>query len=428
MTPAARTGLQRPERWLAAARVALLLLAALTIGLYLASVPLKLAELRQLCVDLAQCGSQLSPAQATQLLAAGLSLDFYAGYFVLTRLAHALVFWSIALLILWRRSSDRMALLTALLLVIFPTNGAGVVKVLPPAYPALWFPVQLVQYTAWQIFPIFFLLFPTGRWVPRLRYTGWFLVVWATSFIPGYFFPAAPIANLPDSLGFIFFPAMFGMCLLGQVYRYRRVSTAVERQQTKWVVYGVALVLGSAIAGPVAITLLAPSISLTPPLAPADFVADSILNSLFLILPVTLAVSILRYRLFDIDLLIRRTLVYSTLTAVLAVMYFGSVLMLERLLRGVTGGRSTLIIVLSTLAIAVLVVPLRRYVQTVIDQRFFRRKYDAARTLAGFAASARDETDLARLSTQLVRVVDETMQPESVSLWLKPAARREGRP
>jgi hypothetical protein len=427
MTPAARVDRRQPDSWLAAGRVALLVLAALTVGLYLASVPLKQTELRQVCLDPAPCdASALNSAQAARLRAAGLSLDFYAGYFVWTRPVIALFSWGIALLILWRRPREPMALLTALLLIVFPTNGAGILKALPPALPALWFPVQLVQYTAWQTFPVFFLLFPNGRWVPRLRSIGWFLAVWLIAFIPGYFFPATPMVQLPNSLGFIFFPAMFGLCLLAQVYRYRRISTVLERQQTKWVVYGLALSLGGAAAAPLVLSLLAPGISLSPPLTPADFVADAIMNGLLsLFLPVTLGVSILRFRLFEIDVLIRRTLIYSVLSAVLAGLYLVSVLGLQSLFGALTGQReSTLATVLSTLVIAALFVPLRRRVQQAIDRRFYRQKYDAARTLAGFAAGARDETNLERLSENLVQVVDETMQPESVGLWLKPARAR----
>jgi hypothetical protein len=132
-----------------------------------------------------------------------------------------------------------------------------------------------------------------------------------------------------------------------------------------------------------------------------------------------LLVALLRYRLWDIDVLIRRTLIYSVLSAILAIAYLGSVLVLESAFRALTGqGQNQLVTVVSTLAIAALFGPLRVRVQRFIDRRFYRRKYDAARTLAGFAATARDETNLEQLSTRLVGVVDETLRPASVSLWL----------
>lgn len=139
-----------------------------------------------------------------------------------------------------------------------------------------------------------------------------------------------------------------------------------------------------------------------------------------LALPVSLASSILRYRLWDIDLILRRTLVYASLTAALVMVYLSCVVMLQVVVGGLAGGEQpALVTVLSTLAIAALFVPLRRRLQEGIDRRFFRRKYDAARTLRSFASAARDETDLDRLSAQLVAVVQETMQPAGVELWLR---------
>jgi hypothetical protein len=128
--------------------------------------------------------------------------------------------------------------------------------------------------------------------------------------------------------------------------------------------------------------------------------------------------AILRSRLFDIDIIIQRTLVYSVLTLFLALVYIGSILISRALVAPLTGG-SELAIVVSTLAIAALFLPLRRRIQQLIDRRFYRRKYDAAKVLAAFALTARDETDLDRLTGELLRVVDETIQPEFVGVWLR---------
>jgi hypothetical protein len=143
------------------------------------------------------------------------------------------------------------------------------------------------------------------------------------------------------------------------------------------------------------------------------------------VFPVSLAIAILRYRLFDIDLLIRRTLQYSVLSGLLALTYFGLIVVLQGIFTAVSGQSSSVALVLSTLAIAGLFLPLRRRVQDFIDRRFFRKKYNAAKVVAEFAATCRDETDLDNLTARLVEVVDETMQPESVSLWLKDPTAKE---
>jgi hypothetical protein len=193
------------------------------------------------------------------------------------------------------------------------------------------------------------------------------------------------------------------LSMVSLVLRFRR-SRGEERQQLKWFVYAGVLIVGALF-----VPLLVPG------------AASSLLQLLVMpSLPVAAGIAILRYRLYDIDLLINRTLVYGALTAMLAGVYVGSVVSLQEALRSLTGQESQLAIVASTLAVAALFNPLRRRIQGFIDRRFYRSKYDAAKTLEAFSAKLRSETDLDALSDDLVGVVRETMQPAHVSLWLRP--------
>jgi hypothetical protein len=192
--------------------------------------------------------------------------------------------------------------------------------------------------------------------------------------------------------------------------RFRR-ARGDERQQIKWFASASALTLG--------FVFVLQALNNTQ-----NSLLEAGLATVALILipsiPVATGVAILRYRLYDIDRLINRALVYGLLTAMLAVVYLGSVVALQSVLRALTGQESTLAIVASTLAIAAMFNPLRRRIQAFIDRRFYRRKYDAAKTLEAFSAKLRDETDLEALNNELVGVVRETMQPAHVSLWLRP--------
>jgi hypothetical protein len=275
-------------------------------------------------------------------------------------------------------------------------------------------------------------LAPDGRFVPRWT---WRLAAGFTGGVLalGLFAQTGlrhwePLASLGGIV--IALPAwlvLVGLGIVSQVYRYRHFSSPVQRQQTKWMVVGLAAVtLGFLVNA----TLLITAGSVTG-LARVwcNLARVTLVYLCFLALPVCLAFSILRYRLWDIDLLIRRTLIYSVLTAALVVIYSASIVLLQALFQAVTGERqSQFVTIVSTLAIVVLFGRLARRVQALIDRRFYRRKYDAARTLASFAAGARNEVELERLSGRLVEVVQDTMQPAHVSLWLKPSYVRVGAP
>ncbi len=304
----------------------------------------------------------------------------------------------------------------------------------PPSEPTLiFYSIALMNDALWLalIFPLLFtlLLFPNGR-PPSARWR-WILVaglgLCAFLILFGLAMPTFtliqydnweitnPIGFLPEGTEFPEAPwfvsliIMTLLCVAAPIVRYRR-SAGVEREQIKWLFYA---------AGLFALIYI-PSFFITD--EQGDFLTDWV-GLIFLLgvmaIPAAIAIAILRYRLYDIDVIIRKTLLYGLLTGLLAIIYFGGVLILQSLFESITGQRSPVAIVISTLLIAALVGPLRRRLQRIIDRRFFRQKYDAQQVLAQFAQTARDEVDLESLTAELARVTRETVQPESVTIWLK---------
>ena len=235
-----------------------------------------------------------------------------------------------------------------------------------------------------------------------------------------YFFPSSPwrLAVAAPALWSLVFLLFLATNIIAPVYRYRRVSTLVQRQQTKWVVFGVTAALVS-LALLIAPALVDPA--LDRPGTLYHIVVETAVYVVMLLIPLSIGMAILRARLFEIDVIINRTLVYGALTGLLAAVYFASVVVLQSLFRAVAGQDSNLAIVVATLAAAGLFQPLRGRVQQFIDRRFYRRKYDAVQILAAFSARLRDEVDLDELRADLLAVVREAMQPERASLWLRPA-------
>jgi hypothetical protein len=267
---------------------------------------------------------------------------------------------------------------------------------------------------------LFFYLFPSGHFVPR--WIRWVAVALIAYWAVDIFLPASLFSD--SLLSFAFFLGLQASQLGVQIYRYRRVSTPQQRQQTKWVIFGITVGLGGVLVEFVVVYLLLTFVFSLHLGALAWMLFFTIQAFLLLLFPLSIGMAIHRYRLWDIDILINRTLVYGTLTMMLALVYFGSVIALQSLVGVFTGhlslvSQSPPVLVASTLAIAALFQPLRRRIQTIIDRRFYRRKYDAARTLAAFSATLRNEVDLSELREQLLAVVLETMQPAHVSLWLR---------
>ena len=316
------------------------------------------------------------------------------------------------------------------------------------------FPVTIYALTyAWLWVPAvgllgtyMFLLFPDGklpsrRWRPLAWLAG---VVIASESVVAFLTPG-PLDSLEgarnpfglegypwlDVLGWTVLP-LLPICMLASaaslVLRFRRSGGEV-RQQIKWIAFAASfmgslylLMIGASV---ISVLLAAPGTRSDPGTQTLwGALLEDVMILSFTAIPVAIGFAILRYRLYDIDLLINRTLVYGSLTATLALLYVSSVVSLQYVFRSLTGGGSQLAIVASTLAIAALFNPLRQRVQNLIDRRLYRRKYDAQKTLSTFSKTLREETDLEALNVELLSVVRETMQPEHVSLWLRQTERK----
>jgi hypothetical protein len=408
---------KRHWRLLSAARALLAFALVSLLVLWLVSLPEYFTRVTTLTVETYSQASEVITSNElvqAQAEARGLSLAAYALYEIALSALLMAPFWLVAALILWRAQGEWFGWLTAL--VLAGLGAVGVQEVFfvtqPPSLVLML--VDLVGWVVWPAMFIWFFLFPGAGAIPRWTWRlvavlqTLFLALSVRAFLAAWGVLAPDPANLQFVLGLPIALATVALVLYAQAFRYRRVYSAVEKQQVKWFVFGMALLL-------VDLAIVA--------VAPPDEVslyAQDLFGLVLLVIPISIGIAILRYRLWDIDVIIRKTLVYTVLTALLGLVYFGSVILLQRLVGAVTGiEQSTLAVVVSTLAIFVLFAPLRRRIQDAIDRRFYRKKYDAQQVLAQFAQTARDETDLDALLAELVRVVDETLQLEHVSVWLR---------
>ena len=413
--------LEPNQTWLPAARAAWLLVAVLTVALYLGGLPLYYRQ--QLVVCAAEpCQTSPTAAQAQLLAEAGLSLRAAAQYEVAVYAIAALVHVVVAAVLFGRRSKDPMALFVGLMLLTFGTFGihgtAMMEALLSAVHPAWRVPVTLISLLGTNTITLFGFLFPDGRFVPRgLRWPVSLWLVWDafTSVVPN---TDLDPERWPAGPNLVYWLLTLSGCLYALVYRYRHVSTPAQRQQTKWVVFGAAVSQAAGMAA-YGVTILAPI--LDSRWAVLALFQDTSYPLFTALMPVFIAIAILRSRLFDIDFVINRALVYSVLTAALALIYAGLVIGLQAILQALTGKASPMVIIASTLAIVGLFQPLRRAIQEFIDRRFYRRKYDVQQVLARFAAVLRDDayTDLEHLREALVSVVNETVQPAHVALQLR---------
>lgn len=390
-------------------RIVWLMLAALQLISFVSLLPhyLPLAEhpCPQTCL--------LTTHEAALLTGAGISLNVYVGSLLVVAVLNLLLAAAMAGTLFVRRSHEVMALLTAYVVLIVPTTysmNKPPVEIAAGQTTAFMLPLALdLALDLLQTATIYgmFLLFPSGRFVPRWS---WVLLI---GFVGNsQVFSALPALADVLAVGWVFFFAGAAACI---GYRYWRVSMPFERQQTKWVLFGFVTFL---------VVVQAYYLPTFTPLGdtlyePLSYLGYELLLS---VVPITFFVAIQRYRLYDIDTIIRRTLVYSSLTAILVAIYALGVVGTQALVGRVAGQsaqQQPILIVATTLVIVRLFEPLRSLLQRAIDRRFYRTRYDTERTLAAFGASLRQEVELERLRTVVLAVVEETMQPEHASLWLR---------
>jgi hypothetical protein len=396
-------------RRLTPARVAWVVVVTLLVAPFLVMLPAYHALLQTVCTGVTCAVWQPTPDSALTLQKLGLSVSTYATFTLALTLATAFLCFAVSAVIFWRKSDDWMALLVALVVV-----ALGTVNVTA---------VLMASYSPWQALAIVlnvlgdgtvflvFSLFPNGRFVPR--WTRWLLLCWVVSGMVYFFFRDSSLMYLVHNLVWL---TVITLLVIALLYRYHFAASPLQCQQTKWVIFG------TCVAGIIILGLRIPNL-LFPSLWQAGsfyrLISGPAYIVVVLIVPICFGIAILRYRLYDIDIIIHRTLVYSTLTVLLAVIYQVSVFTLQSLTSGLTFIRGDqLAIVASTFLIGGLFKPLYDRIRALIDRRFYRRKYDAARTVAAFSETIRDEVDLNQLCTKLVAVVQETMQPAHVSLWL----------
>lgn len=386
----------------AAMRVGWVLVAVLCVALYVAAMPRYYGQALTLTNQ-----DGFIPRDPEQWRAGlhqlGLTPALYAAFAVAGRSILALSLVVTGVVIFIRRSHDRFALFLTLTLLVFgcttpPVSDEYVHSALAP----------LVQILAGfgQCFLLILYLFPDGRFVPG--WTRWTTVILVASFL-------VPYSGVQTAI-----LLFFGVTLVGApIYRYRVVATPSQRQQMKWAVVGLTLAVLVIIVDLLLYPFF-PGLASTPRARVIfDLATLSSVVIAFSLVPVFIGIAIMRYRLWEIDALVNRTLVYGSLTLSLVAIYVAGVVTLEALTRALTGQRSDLAIAVVTLAVAAIFNPWRRRLQTFIDRRFYRRRYDASRTLAGFNTKLRDEVDLDDLSADLVAVVRDTVEPAEVRLWLK---------
>jgi hypothetical protein len=356
-------------RSLLIARVTWIAVSVLALGLFVVSAPAVFGQYSTVCAE-ANCNFwRLEPEDMPALRELNLSLATYAACMFASDAIYTLGFSGIGALIFWRRSNDWMALLASLTLILF---GVDAPNILLQDYPGWRFIVTFITYLGNVLFVISFFLFPNGLFVPR--WTRVLAAIWAAYQLPYLFFSDSPLSGQtwPDLIDTFLTLGLFGSLVFAQIFRYVRVSGPVERQQTRWVVFGLTVAV-VALVGTYVVGVTFRSTLLTPGgVSHVLFllVSATVINFSFLLVPLSIGIAILRYRLWDIDIIINRTLVYGSLTTVLAAVFaITDTMLLPLLVRSILGEDDpSLNAVIAALIIAVIFEPLRRRIKVGVNR------------------------------------------------------------
>ena len=350
------------------ARGTWLVVAVLALGFFAAGIPSEFVMFHTVCQDTC-LGGQVTQAGSRALRDLGLSLDFYAAYAVVHDIVFAAVYVAVAVIIFWRKSDERMAMLASFALLTFGTAGLpNTTYALSIEYASLWWPLSLLDFLGAASFGLFLYHFPDGRFVPG--WTRWVVFAWIAWQLPAYWFPSWDSFDLdgwPGWLAITVWTAFLGTMIYTQAYRYLRVSGATERQQIKWVVFGISVAALVYLGIVVALSPFTPAPT-TPGMVVNILIGYTFLYAAMLLVPLTIGFAILRHHLFDINLIINRTLVYGALTASVVALYVFVVGALGQLLQ-VSG--NLIVSLIATGLTAVLFQPLRIRLQRGVNHLMY---------------------------------------------------------
>src|SRR5215204_2306007 len=408
-------------RLLIVARVVWVVIALAAVSLFIVAVPTEFVQLRVPCPTATCPTGQLPPAGLRAVEDLGLSLDSFAAYSVAMDVIFASVYGAVAALIFWRKSEDRIGIFASLALLTFGTATFPVtMATLAARHPVSEVPVAFLHFLGSASFGLFLYLFPDGRFVPR--WTRWVALVWIAWQVPRYFFPNW--YHDPNGWHVLVTMAVWlgalSTAVYSQVHRYRRVSNPVQRQQIKWVVFGISVALAVFLGIVLALSALAPTLT-SPGALLAHLIGYMFVGYLILLLiPVSIGIAVLRHRLFDVDLVINRTLVYVTLTAIVVLFYvlvvggLGAVLQVQG---------SLIVSLIATGLAAVMFQPLREWLQRGVNRLMYGERDDPYKVLSRLGSRLESTLAPDAVLPAVARTVREILKLPYTEIQLK---REEG--